>query len=263
MDPPRFVDPRVAKGWAKRVAEATSKFSYLKILEGPMQKAGKQWRPAMSGREAFRYMSRTLRPALEKHLVTFPLLRMEGMTMLCGLFEQRGSTGGIDFFFVIFSSSVLPRDGLIYRVEITPHAMQRIIQRTGLVDSSSVRACLFTAVANIYWFQPWIHREQWRQLGLTCEEGVFVGDVTDDLYRLRTFIPAFDNGRPSRWRTYHQEVWPMMKKRDLQNGTYDAEAASLSEWYVFADGLSKRHGFLLQEHKPGHDYLTEAWANKP
>lgn len=89
MDHPRFVDPRIAKGRARSISDATSQFTFLRVFDGAIKRVSKQWRPGMSGRKAFRYMERVLKPELDKHLVTFPLIRLGEMTLYCGLFEQR------------------------------------------------------------------------------------------------------------------------------------------------------------------------------
>jgi len=100
MEQPRFfIDPRVARGQVRSISEATSQFTFLKVFDGVIKRASSHWRPGMSGREAFRYMERVLKPSLDKYLVTFPLFRLDAMTMYCGLFEQRGGDGGLDFFF--------------------------------------------------------------------------------------------------------------------------------------------------------------------
>lgn len=263
MDHPRFVDPRIAKGRARSISDATSQFTFLRVFDGAIKRVSKQWRPGMSGRKAFRYMERVLKPELDKHLVTFPLIRLGEMTLYCGLFEQRGATGGLDFFFLVCSSAARPEDGLMYRIEVSQHAMQRIIQRTGRTGEDEVRTRLYTAMANIYWLQPWIYREKWLQLGLACEEGVFVGEVRDDCYSIKTFIPAIDNGRPSRWRDLHADLWPRIQQRVPRGKTYEADQSSIGDWYFFADGLTRRHPFLLKPYVPGHDYLDAAWASRP
>ncbi|MDW9227679.1 hypothetical protein C7S15_2255 [Burkholderia cepacia] len=198
----------------------------------------------MSGRKAFRYMERVLKPELDKHLVTFPLIRLGEMTLYCGLFEQRGATGGLDFFFLVCSSAARPEDGLMYRIEVSQHAMQRIIQRTGRTGEDEVRTRLYTAMANIYWLQPWVYREKWLQLGLACEEGVFIGEVRDDCYSIKTFIPAIDNGRPSRWRDLHRRpVAPdpatCSPRQDVRSGSkLDRRLVFFRGWADAASSLS-------------------------
>jgi len=263
MEPPRFIDPRVARGRARSISEATSRFSFLKVCETTLKRAGVQWKAGMSGREAFRFMTRVLKPMLDKHLISFPLIRMDAETFYCGLCEQRGSDGGMDFFYMVCSSSVPPGDGMVYRIEVTQHALQRIIQRTGQIDEPAVRIRLHSAIANVYWFLPWIYSERWAQVGLVCEEGVFVGDVQDDLFSIRTFIPALDNGRPSRWRGYHADIWPVLAERIPRDKHYDPDKTTIGDWYYFASGVSKRHPFLLRPHEPGRDHLDDAWASRP
>jgi hypothetical protein len=263
MEQPHFIDPRVARGQARLISEATSQFTIKQVFNDAIARATKHWRAGMSGREAYRYMSRVLKPTLDKHLIEFPLARMDSMTIYCGIYEQRGQDGSIDFFFFVCCSSIRPGDGLMYRIGLSQHALQRIIQRTGQAQEKNVRTRLYTAVANIYWIQPWIYNEAWQQLGLVCEEGVFVGTVSGDRYNITTFIPALDNGRPSKWRDFHADVWPSIRHLVSRERQSDVPKSAIGNWYLFADGLSNRHPFLLKQYIPGHDYLTEAWASAP
>lgn len=206
-------------------------------------------------------MERVLKPAADPYVWSYPLHRTPVYTIFRGFFEQRRADGGIDVFFLQCSSALPPSMALVLKIEVTEHALQRAIQRIGSTDASLLRLQLQRAFTTFPLILNCVEQDGWRQLGLACEEGIFVGGFEDGSYMIRTFIPSTDNGRPSPWRDIHAQLW----------SNYDEwtrfEVASGPQPAVGFDDLLNslpvQYPFLLKPYERKADHLDDAWANRP
>jgi hypothetical protein len=261
MNEKKYIDPRVALGRAKLLSENLPERASTKLFQALLTRLRPRWRAGMTGRDAYKYMQQVEQLLIRHNVFSFGLARQPGHTIVRGFYEQRRTEGGVSLIYLECSSLLPPPMVLVLPVEVTAHALQRAFQRIGTMDSAVLRVNLLRAFLTFPLVRPIIEEGQWRQFGLVIEEGIFVGSYDDSTYRIRTFLPATDNGRPSAWREIHALLWQNFSewnRSDIKGGP----APSIQFDELFAS-LADHYPFLLEAHEPKNDPLDEAWAARP
>lgn len=212
----------------------------------------------MTGREAYKYMQHVEQFLIQHNVFSYGLARTPSHTIVRGFYEQRRPDGGVSLIYLECISLAPPHMALVLPVEVTAHALQRAFQRIGTMDDTLLRANLLRAFLTFPIVRPVVEDGHWRQFGLVIEEGIFVGSYDDGTYRIRTFLPASDNGRPSAWREIHTLLW-----ENYSEWTRSETEGGREPSVQFDDllrGLADRYPFLLAAHEPKNDPLNEAWA---
>ncbi|WP_133254605.1 hypothetical protein [Paraburkholderia unamae] len=185
------------------MSENSPKRASVELFEALLRRLKPRWRASMTGRDAHKYMQQVEQLLTRHNVFSFGLAREPGHTIVRGFYEQRRPDGGVSLIYLECSSLLPPHMALVLPVEVTAHALQRAFQRLGTMDQTLLHVNLLRAFLTFPLVRPIVEKGRWRQFGLAIEEGIFVGGYDDGTYRVRTFLPAIDNGRPSVWREIH------------------------------------------------------------
>lgn len=261
MEDKSYIDPRVARGRAKQLSAGISARSSADVFIALLTRESSRWRRGMTGREAYKYMQHVEQLLIRREVISYGLGRGVGQTVFRGFYEQSRSDGGVDVIYLEYSSTLPPSMAVALPVEVTAHALQRAIQRIGSMDSARIRQQLLRAFTTFPLIRICVEQDGWRQFGLVTEEGIFVGGLDDGAYRVRTFIAATENGRPSAWRDIHSLLWQCYS--DSSRSEANDEPAPAVPFDDLLYGLAKRYPFLLKTYEPKNDPLNEVWASRP
>lgn len=146
---------------------------------------------------------------------------------------------------------------------ITPHAVARCLQRNGIQTLDAIEGDLLRALHVASGIRSLAWDEGWRQIGIPCRKGLFVGTVEGkNRFHLKTYLKPGANGRDSRWSNY-QSLFEGMPEF---GGDKVRRAVDTIEWMKMraeesaaAGPVCRRFPFLTQPYEATDDSLDARW----
>jgi hypothetical protein len=264
LRPATYVDPRVAEGSARASLDrmvdpdmAHRSLRRAKTTFGPLVANMRN----VSRREFRRHVERRIIPMLTKQRVYSRLVETPVALELRSLTVYGNSTDGMRSLEHV-SSNVLPVPRIVEIALIRPHAVARCMQRNGVTDRGAIRREIAAAMVLCSHLAPLATAEQWKQVAVPTENGVFLGFVDDDgLLVLCTYIRPGQNDRESRWDALLREFGPVPMESVLSLGREAVEfCESLMERLTAPGPLSERFPALRQPYRPRQDALEIRWS---
>lgn len=252
-----MIDPRVALGITKdglRVSltdPATVQAGVIALVGKSMNELRCK---APTTRERRRHIEHRLIPLLrrERHLVARMLQAERGATLFVHAVAGTEALGlrGMAFWLDAASGALTSNDIGIVR----PHAIARLMQRTGRTDFSEVTEHVASALAVGYV----VGHDYWEagchQVGIPICGGLFVGSVRNGIVDLGTWFKPGVNGRPSKWDDFLAFVG------DLPDGDDFYPAVQQMHTRLFSGNtIASRFPFLIEPYARKEDRAGAAW----
>lgn len=256
-----------------RVAHAKAKAGLMAIRQDPdvlSQKVRRAIGEACPLRRIIRSGTRDLRRHLERKLIP-ALARLEVFATVesatGGLMVRgRAFAGNADCGFKVISFRLDCRRWLFNCSDlmiIRPHAIARLMQRTGTLDFADVIPVLIEAVDVAFMFRKIYACEGWKQVGVPAGGGLFVGSVEHGgVIEIGSWFVPGANGRQSRWTDFANYLGARLGETGtgLPESSDSLRAAFEMHDRVLARGaIVERFPFLARPHVRMKDPLSDHW----
>lgn len=257
-----LVTPSLASGAVREAARATS--AAAKVLFNTLE------RKPFKAPETFRRYKVWFRRhrIIHEHcavLIVFGTIgrRRGAFSAFMPVFEEDGV--GWELEIRQLSLEFLPGDielAAVRRLPVTisGHALERMFQRTGSIQWSTIRDCLAAAALLLNAAVAAYIAAGCKQCAIPAEKGLLVGQVVDGRLDLRTFLPELD--LQPKWRKLLSDLSKFLveHKQAVHTSalTSDDEAANA----LITLFSSERHKWLCEPYSPSVDPLNQAWRSK-
>jgi len=264
LRPAAYIDPRVADGAARasldRMVDPIFAYRSLRKAKNVMAPVVASMR-SVTRREFRRHVERRVIPMLMKQRIYARLVETPAALELRTLTVYGNSTEGMRSLEHV-SSNVLPVPWIVEIALIRPHALARCMQRNGVTDKSGIAREVSAAMVLCSHLAPIAATEQWKQVAVPTENGVFLGFVDNDrLLVLSTYIRPGQNDRESRWDDLLREFGPVPINSVLSMSNESVEfCEALTRRLTAAGPLADRFPALRQPYRPRRDAQEIRWA---
>lgn len=259
-----FVDPRVAHARAKLqlsdravTREPLEKRMRAVLFQGIVHIGSRK----LSAREAGRYVTRSLVPALQRRGFMAEVREFDSGPRLSACMAVCDPTNGlryVQYLCRLAGSDIV--EGPV--LTISPHALARCLQRNGALKLSEIREELEVAVATAIDFAYLAQQCGWKQVFIPTPRGVFLGEWhLGTGVAIRTYIRPGANDRETKWTDVLAALPTLPAYADLFDG---GEVAfyrhSLQELATKqAQEMARRFPFLSRAYERRADPLDAAW----
>lgn len=144
--------------------------------------------------------------------------------------------------------------------KISGHALERMFQRTNTIEWAVIRDCLAGATLFLNAVAAAYVDSGCKNCAIPAEKGMLVGQITDGILHLRTFLP--DSQLNPKWQSLYDELLAFSaSNRAAINSA--ALAPDDAAGRLFSELLkSGKRGWLFVPYVPGNDPMEDAWRQK-
>jgi hypothetical protein len=146
---------------------------------------------------------------------------------------------------------------------IRPHAVARLMQRSGTLDFAQVMPVLIEAIDVAFTFRATYLDEAWQQVGVPAGGGLFVGSIeAGDVIDISSWFVPGANDRKSRWTEYVGYLGARLgvAGAGLPDSRDSLQLATEMHERVLARGsIIERFPFLARPHVRTQDPLNDRW----